>query len=117
MKSFIATVALLTASTLSANAQAKSISGQWKLQIDVAGNAAELSCTITQEGTTFKGNCSDIGELSNGEIKDGVYSWGTSGGQSPCTFTGKLNSEGKLVGKVNVLAFGIDGDFSASPVK
>jgi hypothetical protein len=116
MNSYLAALALLAVSAIPANAQEKSITGQWKLQIDVAGNGAEFSCSITQAAATLKGACAEIGELQ-GSVKDGVYTWGTTGGQSPLTFTGKLDSEGKLSGKVVVITYGIDGDFSASPVK
>lgn len=72
MKSCIAAVALVSAFAVLAGAQEKSISGQWKVQIAVAGNDAEFSCNITQEAATLKGSCSAIGER-NGSAKDGVY--------------------------------------------
>ncbi len=116
MTRYIAAAALLASLAIPSNAQQNSITGQWKLQIDVAGNGAEFSCNITQEAATLKGSCSDIGELK-GSVKDGVYMWRTTGGQSALTFTGKLDAEEKLAGKVAVIAYGVDGDFSASPVK
>ncbi|SEC15043.1 hypothetical protein [Terriglobus roseus] len=116
MTRYIAATAILASLAIPANAQERSITGQWKLQIDVAGNSAEFSCNITQYAATLKGVCAEIGELQ-GSVKDGVYTWGTTGGQSPLTFTGKLDADSKLAGKVVVVSYGIDGDFTASPVK
>lgn len=99
-----------------AHAEEKSIAGQWKVAIDVSGNGAGFTCTIAQEGKDLKGNCGTLGELT-GIAKDGVYTWGTTGGQSALTFTGKLNADGNLTGTVDVLAYGVNGDFKGTPLK
>jgi hypothetical protein len=116
MFSYVAALALLAASAIPANAQETSITGRWKLQIDVAGNGAEFVCNITQDAATLTGSCAEIGELK-GSVKDGIFTWGTTEGQSPLTFTGKLDSEGKLTGKVAVIAYGIEGEFTASSLR
>jgi hypothetical protein len=115
MKRLIAATLLSTLAT-AAYAQDKTITGKWTVQVDVAGNAAEFPCNVIQDGKDLKGSCDTLGELK-GTAADGTYTWGTTGGQSPLTFTGKLNAEGKLAGTVSVLSYGIDGTFVAAPVK
>lgn len=108
--------ALLCVFASIAHAQDKSIAGQWKITLDVAGNGADFACTIKQDGKDLTGSCDTLGDLK-GTADGDTFTWGTTGGQSALTFTGKLDADGKLNGTVNVVAYAIDGVFKGTPMK
>jgi hypothetical protein len=115
------TLALL--SVLNAPA-ADSISGTWQIKGDVVGNPLNEVCTIEQEGTTLSGSCAmEDGrtyELA-GEVKEGTVTFRHGGeyeGETlTITYSGTLASPTQLSGTVDVQPYGVQGQFTASPVE
>ena len=103
-------------------APADSVSGSWKIALDVMGNGAEELCTLKQTGATLSGSCvGSQGEklAASGEVKDGKVTFQHAGdyqGQ-PLTivFTGSFASPTQLKGTVEVKPMGIFGTFTGAP--
>jgi hypothetical protein len=101
---------------------ADSVSGSWKIALDVMGNGAEELCTLQQTGATLSGSCvGSQGEKvpTSGEVKDGKVTFQHAGdyqGQAlTIVFTGTFASPTQLKGTVEVKPMGITGTFTAAP--
>jgi hypothetical protein len=116
--------AFLAAATLtSLAADNPSLTGKWKIHQTVAGNESDSDCTFTQKDNELTGSCTadqGSGKIT-GKVDGNKISWSyeTEYNGSPLTvkFTGTLDSAGKIAGSVTVEQFGVDGDFTATPVK
>jgi hypothetical protein len=117
----LSTLALLT--VLQVVPAADSIPGVWQIKGDVMGNPLNEVCTIEQNGTALSGSCIAAGgepyELT-GEVKEGAITFQHGGeyqGEAlTIVYTGTLAAPGELRGRVEVLPFGVSGDFTATPV-
>jgi hypothetical protein len=102
---------------------ATSISGDWKVQMSIAGNDSQLSCTFTQKDDDITGKCtSDQGSL---DVKGKVagnnvsFSYQTEYNGMPLTvvYTGTFDPDSGIKGTVNVPEFNVGGDFVATQSK
>jgi len=115
---------LLTSALLAAgfvlSADAPSLTGTWNVHRSGAGRESHAQCTFTQSGSQLAGTCAEGAakvELT-GAAKNGNISWtvktDSEGGPVTLVYSGKFESDSKVVGKVNAVEFGIDGDFTAT---
>jgi len=123
MRSMILLALLASAAVTSMAADNASLTGKWKIHQSVMGNESDSDCTFTQKDNDLTGSCTadqGSGKIT-GKIDGSKVSWSydTEYNGSPLTvkFTGTLDSTGKIVGAVSVEQFGVDGDFTATPVK
>ncbi len=123
MRSMILLALLASAAVTSMAADNASLTGKWKIHQSVMGNESDSDCTFTQKDNDLTGSCTadqGSGKIT-GKIDGAKVSWSydTEYNGSPLTvkFTGTLDSTGKIAGTVSVETFGVDGDFTATPVK
>ena len=119
LKHFVLLVAL---TIVPAFAQDNALSGNWKIDGDVAGNSVEGTCTVTQEGKKLTGFCV-LGNSAQrveitGEVVDKKVRWKFNseyGGQAlSTTFSGKIDEAGtKLSGEIDVQPISMSGNFIA----
>lgn len=107
---------LSTAALAQAQAPAPSVTGQWSVHIDVMGNERDFSCKFGQDDKKLTGGCGDMTDFS-GSVDGSNVTWQAKGDQATLKFTGKLNSDGTIIGTVNVIEYSVDGDFKATPAK
>jgi hypothetical protein len=122
LKHFALLVSLLI---VPAFAQDNALSGNWKIDGDVAGNAVEGTCTMTQDGKKLTGVCV-LGSLAQrfeitGEVVEKKVNWKFSSEHSgqalTTTFSGKLDEAGtKLSGDIDVQPISMSGNFVAKKV-
>ena len=100
------------------------VTGKWQIHSNIAGNASDTTCILTQKDSDLSGACtSDKGRsLSIAGKVDGkkvVWSYKSEYNGSPLTvnYEGQLESETKIVGTVTVVEFSVDGDFTATQAK
>jgi hypothetical protein len=123
MRTLILSAFLASATLTSLAADNASLSGKWKIHQSVAGNESDSDCTFIQKDNDLTGSCTadqGSGKIT-GKVDGNKISWlyETEYNGSPLTvkFTGTLDSTGKIAGGVTVEQFGVDGDFTATPVK
>jgi hypothetical protein len=100
-----------------------SLTGKWKIHQTVMGNASDSDCTFTQKENDLTGSCtSDQGAGKfTGKVAGNKVSWTYeseyNGAPLTVKYAGTLDSTGNIAGSVNVEQFGVEGDFTATPVK
>lgn len=123
MRSLILAALLASAAVTCMAADNASLTGKWKIHQSVMGNDSDSDCTFTQKDNDLTGSCTAdqgsgkiIGKIDGTKVS---WSYETEYNGSPLTvkFTGALDSAGKIAGTVSVEQFGVDGDFTATPVK
>ena len=123
MRTLILSALLASAAFTSLAADNASLTGKWKIHQTVAGNESDSDCTFTQKENELTGSCTaDQGSGKvTGKIDGNKVSWSYESeyNGSPLTvkFAGTLDPTGKIAGSVTVEQFGVDGDFTATPVK
>jgi hypothetical protein len=122
MKVLIASAALLFASSAFA-AGAPSLTGQWSIHNNVAGNESDQECKFVQTDNKIEGTCktpdSEVpvtGSL-DGNKATWKYDMDYNGTPLTLTYTATLDDSGKIAGSVEVQPFGVSGDFTATPAK
>jgi len=120
---------LIVAAAIPAQAQASapspaappSLTGKWKVHIDVAGNEQNQQCSFTQTDKALAGTCAtDQGEVKvTGSVEGNKATWKFdseyNGTPITLTYTGAFDDKGKLTGTVDVAPFNVSGDFDVSP--
>ncbi len=94
--------------------------GTWKLNVSVAGNDSQATCTFTQKDVALTGTCKgDDGNAREvtGKIdeKKVTFQYKIEYNGEPLTlvYTGAMNTDDSLAGAVDVQPMGISGDFTA----
>jgi hypothetical protein len=100
------------------------LTGKWQIHNSIAGNESDQACTFTQKNEDLTGTCtSDQGGsvTISGKVdgKKVTWSYKSEYNGSPLTlsYEGKLESETKIVGTVNVAEFSVEGEFTANQSK
>ena len=120
MKKIIATVSLLFASTAFA-AGTPSLTGQWSIHNNVAGNESDQECKFVQTENKLTGTCksNDKDVQISGSVDGNKVSWtyesDYNGTPLTLTYSGTFDESGKLSGTVDVDPFNVTGDFTATP--
>jgi hypothetical protein len=121
MKALVASAALLFAT--SAFAASASLTGQWSIHNNIAGNESDQQCKLVQADNKITGACktADGGEAQvTGSIDGNKATWKIdmdyNGTALTLTYTGTVDDAGKVAGSVEVQPFGVSGDFTATLV-
>jgi hypothetical protein len=124
MRTLFLSILLASASALAARADNASLSGKWKIHINVQGNESDAVCGFTQKDNDLGGSCAtENGDRPLAGKVDGqkiAWSYDSEYEGSPLTvkFSGTIDSAAtKLAGSVSVEQFGVDGDFTGVPTK
>jgi hypothetical protein len=124
MRTLFLSILLASVSALAVRADNVSLSGKWKIHINVQGNESDAVCGFTQKDDGLSGSCAtENGEKPLAGKVDGqkiTWSYDSEYEGSPLTvkFSGTLDSAAtKLAGSVSVEQFGVDGDFTGVPSK
>ncbi|UWZ84485.1 hypothetical protein [Occallatibacter riparius] len=120
MKVLLASAALLFAT--SAFAAPASLTGDWSIHNNIAGNESDQPCKLVQTDNTIAGTCktADGGDTPvTGSIDGNKVTWkfdmDYNGTALTLTYTATLDDSGKVAGSVEVQPFGVSGDFTATP--
>jgi hypothetical protein len=101
------------------------LAGKWKLHSSIQGYEGELQCHLTQDGQNVAGTCKSAetpGTLAmNGKIesKQVVLQYKTmyNGDELTIIYTASVENTDKFSGRVDVQPMGVEGEFTATPVK
>jgi hypothetical protein len=122
MKALLAPAALIFASSAFA-AGAPSLTGQWSIHNNVAGNESDQQCKFVQTDNKIEGSCktADSEVPVTGSLDGNKATWkydmDYNGTALTLTYTATLDDSGKIGGSVEVQPFGVSGEFTATPVK
>ena len=97
-----------------------SLNGQWTIHLSVVGNENDQNCTLTQKGGELTGDCgagATAGTMS-GTVDGKQVKWQLKtqyeGGPLVIGFTGTIVSDGKITGTVDIPAYSVGGEFTAT---
>jgi hypothetical protein len=122
MKTLLLYLPALILAAMSA-AGADTISGKWRISQAIAGNESSFACTFTQSGEDLSGTCENPAKPMkiSGKVTEKKVTWTitTEYNDAPITLTysGTLQPENQISGIVTVEQYGVEGEFTASPVK
>lgn len=115
MKQLYALVLLAALPLLAAD---PSLTGSWKISINVNGEDHAAACTFQQDGEKLAGTCKgETGEGAlTGQVTGEKITWQHqipyNGETLTLVYTGTFNSATEIKGAVNVQPYDITGDFS-----
>jgi hypothetical protein len=123
MKKFALFVLFAITTVVAFGADSPTVTGKWTVHISIAGNDSDMSCTFATKDSAITGTCNgQLGELDvTGKIDGTKVSFGYKSeyNGSPLTlnYQGTIDGANGMKGTVTVVEYGVDGDFSATPVK
>lgn len=116
MKSLLAVVLLVASPVLAAD---PSLTGTWKISLNVAGNTYPTVCAFQQDGEKLSGTCkgSDASENAlTGQVQGQKlafkYQAPYNGDTITLSYSGTVSSATEIKGAVDVQPFGVQGDFT-----
>ena len=120
MKTLVTLTLVLAFSALTVMAADNPVSGTWKVNGDIAGNAVDQVCTMKQDGKKLTGSCKspDATTEITGEVNDTKVTWqfplDYNGQKLTLIFTGTLDAaSSQIKGTIDVQPIGVSGDFTA----
>jgi hypothetical protein len=99
------------------------LTGSWKIEVDVAGEAHSGTCSIMQDGEKLAGTCKVEGgeQALTGEVKGQKVTWSHKGeynGEAlTATYKGTIESPTSVKGDIDVQPFDVAGTFTATKVQ
>ena len=120
MKMALAASLFVLAATSAIAAGAPSLTGQWTIHNDIAGNVSDQQCQFVQTESKLSGTCK--GTEKDGPIAGSIdghkVTWKFeseyNGSPLTLTYTGTLDDSGKIAGSVDVDPYAVTGDFTAT---
>ena len=95
--------------------------GTWKVDADFQGTAAQLTCTLKQDGKTLTGTCTTEDAKVNpikGEVNEHGLTWHFDaeyqGQPITVTMTARIVPDGTMQGEASVAPLAADGTFTAT---
>lgn len=127
MRTPVVAFLLMATVGLPAVAREASLTGKWQIQRNAPGNEGQQECNFTQKGSDLTGSCSSgrsTVEISAGKVDGKSATWtckgDSPGGTATLVYKGILDSAdspAKIIGKVTVVEYGVEGEFTATRVK
>ena len=120
MKTLVLTVLLGSAAMAADEAP---LSGKWQVHSSIAGYENDLACTIAQKGNELSGSCTgEQGAVQiSGKVAEKKVTWAYkseyNGSPLTVSYSGTLSAENKISGSVRAEEYGVEGEFTATPVK
>ena len=111
-------LAFLLLAALPMVAADRSLTGSWKISINVAGESHEAACTFQQDNGKLTGTCK--GESGEGPLTGQVdgekitfqHQVPYNGDTLTLSYTGTFSSDTEIKGSINVAPYDIAGDFT-----
>ena len=100
-----------------------SLTGQWSIHNSISGSESDQACKFVQADNKITGSCtSEDKEVQiSGSIDGNKATWkydsDYNGTPLTLTYTATLDDSGTIKGSVDVQPFGVEGDFTATPMK
>ncbi len=101
-------------------AQAATLDGTWHIDGDISGTAVIVTCVLAEKDAKVSGTCTGTDGKPvavTGSTKDGAINWSYDttyqGGPITLSYKAKQDTEGHLVGSIDVAPFSVSGDFTA----
>ena len=122
MKTLLAASVLLFASSAFA-AGTPSLTGNWTIHNNIAGNESDQECKFVQTDDKLSGTCKgtekDVpiaGSITGNKL---TWKYESEYNGTPLTmvYTATLDDSGKISGSVEVQPYSVTGDFTATPSK
>ena len=127
MRTPVVAFLLIAAVGVPAVAREASLTGKWQIQRNAPGNEGQQECNLIQKDSDLTGSCSsDRGtvEISAGKVDGKSATWtckgDSPGGTATLVYKGTLDSADsptKITGKVTVVEYRVEGEFTATRVK
>jgi hypothetical protein len=121
MKQFVFVLLIIVATAaLGANSN---MNGTWNVKDNIAGKEGESVCMLTQKAMDFSGTCKgDDGNVDiTGKVDGRRVSWQLksdyNGQTLTVVYTGTMDSDSTITGKIDVQPIGASGDFTAKKAK
>jgi hypothetical protein len=120
-KLIVSSVVLFATSAFAAGTP--SLTGQWTIHNNIAGNESDQECKFVQTDDKLTGTCksNDKDVTISGSIdgKKATWKYDSEFNGSPLTltYTATLDDAQKIAGAVDVQPFGVTGEFTATPSK
>ena len=116
MKHFCAIVLAAVSPVLAAD---PSLTGNWKISLNVSGNTYPMVCTLQHDGEKLSGSCKG-GDASDNALTGQVqgqkitfkHQTPYNGDKITLSYTGTVSSATEIKGAVDVQPFGVQGDFT-----
>jgi len=95
-----------------------SLTGSWKLSLNVNGNSYDMLCNFQQDGEKLSGSCksSESENPLSGQIQGQKITWQHqtpyNGETLTLTYTGTINSATEIKGTLDVQPYAVTGDFT-----
>jgi hypothetical protein len=115
-------LAVILAGLTCASLAAHDISGNWEFNVDTAAGSGSPSFVFTQDGEKLTGTYSglfgkaDLTGTVKGDQIDFQFNFNYSGQSGVCHYTGTIESDAKMKGKVTIGDLG-DGEWTATKQK
>jgi hypothetical protein len=123
MKAVLAASTLLFATSAFA-AGVTSLTGQWSIHNNIAGNESDQECKFVQQDNAITGTCKsaegkDLAVTGTVDGKKVTWKYESDFNGTPLTltYTATLDESDKFSGSVEVQPFSVSGDFTATPLK
>lgn len=91
----------LAAFAVAGAASAADLSGTWKVNGDIVGNAVNPVCTFKQDGAKLTGKCNDAA-IADGAVNGKDVSWNWEAGGFTLAFKGTAESDKSIKGGIDV---------------
>ena len=95
-----------------------SVTGSWRLSLNVNGNTYGMLCTFQQDGEKLSGNCKST-ESENplsGQVQGQKITWQHqtpyNGDTLTLTYSGIIGSTNEIKGTIDVQPYAVTGDFT-----
>jgi beta-glucanase (GH16 family) len=99
-----------------------SLSGKWRVHVNIAGNESDADCTFIQQDNNLSGSCTDTLRPAkiHGKVNGNAITWSLESEYNGSPLTTKYNGmldSAKIIGTASVEQFGVSGDFAATREK
>jgi hypothetical protein len=127
MRTLVVAFLLMAAVGLPSVTREASLTGKWQIQRNAPGNEGQQECNFIHKDKDLTGSCSSdrsTVEISAGKVDGKSATWtckgDSQGGTATLVYKGTLDSADsptKITGKVTVVEYGVEGEFTARRTK
>lgn len=96
------------------------LAGKWRVHLSVSGYESDMECELSQEGAEMKGRCtSENGQVevkgkADGKNVQWSFTSDYNNEKHDVIMKGVVESASKISGTVEVPAYGVEGEFTAT---
>ena len=99
--------------------QAQSLTGRWLIHLNIIGRQGDQDCTFTQKDKELTGTCKSYDAAGDieGTVDGSKVRWllkRDTGSTGNLSFSGTIGADGTIKGTVDVPAYDVNGEFTAT---